>query len=61
MAMTSDSSMATGIGTPSSTASMAMTMPVRPIMEPIERSNSPPIISKATATARIPSSALTCR
>ena len=29
-------------------------MPQAPIIEPIERSNSPPIISSATATARMP-------
>ena len=32
-----------------------MTMPAKPIIEPIERSNSPPIISSAAATAMIPS------
>ena len=30
-------------------------MPQAPMVEPIDRSNSPPIISSATATARIPS------
>src|SRR5437879_2904675 len=38
-----------------------MTMPDAPIMVPIERSNSPAIISSETGTARMPSSAATCR
>ena len=38
-----------------------MTMPAKPIIEPIDRSNSPPIIRSATAAARMPSSAETCR
>ena len=36
-------------------------MPDAPIIEPIDRSNSPPIISRQTAIARMPSSADTCR
>ena len=36
-------------------------MPAKPIIEPIERSNSPAIISSATAAARMPSWAETSR
>jgi len=32
-------------------------MPVEPVMTPAERSNSPPIINRATATAMMPSGA----
>ena len=35
-------------------------MPDAPIIEPIERSNSPPIMSRQTAIERMPSSAATC-
>ena len=38
-----------------------MTMPAKPIIEPSERSNSPPIISSAAAVARMPSWAETSR
>jgi len=40
---------------------MATTIPVAPIVEPTDRSNSPPIMSKATGTARIASSAETLK
>ena len=43
------------------TESMAMIIPEEPIREPTERSNSPPIISRATATDRMPSSAAISR
>ena len=36
---------------------MATIMPVAVIIEPIDRSNSPEIMSSATGTARMPSSA----
>ena len=42
-------------------AGMAMMTPAKPIIEPIERSNSPAIISSATAAARMPSWAETSR
>ncbi len=48
-------------GQPHCTAGMAMTMPAKPIIEPIDRSNSPAIISSATAAAMMPSCADTSR
>src|SRR5919106_6081230 len=48
-------------GQPYCTAGMAMMTPAAPIIEPIERSNSPPIISMQAATAMIPSCAETSR
>ncbi len=51
--------MAAHTGQPYSATGMAMTMPAAPIIEPIDRSNSPPIISSAAATARMPSCAET--
>jgi hypothetical protein len=44
-----------------SETSKATIIPLAPIIEPIERSNSPPIISRQTASERMPSSAATCR
>ena len=41
--------------------SSMMVMPAQPMIEPIERSNSPAIMSSATATARIPSGAAALR
>ena len=49
------------MGQPLSVVRIAMVMPLAPMIEPMERSNSPPIMSSATATARMPSSALTSR
>ena len=36
-------------------------MPAKPIIEPIERSNSPAMMRSATAAARMPSSAASVR
>ncbi len=60
-AKASDASIASQMFQPYSTLSSAKIMPQAPIIEPIERSNSPPIISSATATARMPSWAATSR
>ena len=57
----SDASIASQTFQPNSTLSNAKMMPHAPIAEPIDRSNSPPIISNATATARMPSWAATSR
>ena len=48
-------------GQPHCTAGIAMITPAAPIIEPIDRSNSPPIISIAAATAMMPSWAETSR
>ena len=56
-AMTSDTSMATATGHPAWTENRAVNIPVVPTMTPDERSNSPPIINRATASADTPSSA----
>ena len=48
-------------GQPHCTAGIAMITPAAPIIEPIDRSNSPPIISIEAATAMIPSWADTSR
>ena len=48
-------------GQPQCTAGIAMIIPAAPIIEPIERSNSPPIISIEAATAMMPSWADTSR
>ena len=48
-------------GQPQITAGMASTTPAAPIIEPTDRSNSPPIISSAAATAMMPSCADTSR
>ena len=48
-------------GQPHCTAGIAMITPAAPIIEPIERSNSPPIISIEAATAMMPSWAETSR
>jgi hypothetical protein len=48
-------------GQPYSMLSMAITMPLAPMIDPIDRSNSPAIISRDTATARMPSSEATAR
>jgi hypothetical protein len=40
---------------------MAMTMPAAPTIDPTERSNSPAIMSRATADPRIPTWAATSR
>ena len=49
------------IGRPSSVTPTPMTIPAKPTSEPIDRSNSPAIISRATAVARIPTWAATSR
>ncbi len=46
---------------PYSTVSKASTIPDAPMTEPIERSNSPPIINRQIAAARMPSWAETSR
>jgi len=43
------------IGQPYCTAGMAMQIPAKPIIEPTERSNSPPTIGSAAPIARMPS------
>jgi hypothetical protein len=53
--------MAAHRGQPYSTLSRAITMPLAPMIDPIDRSNSPAIISRQTATARMPSSEATSR
>ena len=47
--------MATGRGQCALTNAAANARPAKAIMDPIERSNSPPIISRAAAIARMPS------
>jgi hypothetical protein len=49
------------IGQPYLLDKIAMMTPAKAIIEPSDRSNSPPIISSATATARMPSWAETSR
>ena len=46
---------------PGSLTSRTTSIPVAPVMAPDERSNSPPIISNATAIAMIPSEVATSR
>ena len=46
---------------PGGMTSKMTSIPVAPVMAPAERSNSPPIISRDTATAMIPSVAATSR
>ena len=48
-------------GSPYVVTQMPMTIPAKPISEPIDRSNSPPIISSATAVPTIPTCAATSR
>ena len=50
-AMASDSSIPSQMFMPTSTAKMPVNMPVVPVITPDDRSNSPPIISSATASA----------
>ncbi len=44
-------------GRPRSVTARPITTPAKPIIEPIDRSNSPAMISSAAAVAMIPSSA----
>src|SRR4051812_25652458 len=53
-ASASDTRIATQMLRPYSVVRMPTTSPVKPVMAPADRSNSPPIISIATATAMIP-------
>ncbi len=53
-AMSSDRATASQNVMPNSTAKMAANMPVVPVITPDDRSNSPPIISNATARAVSP-------
>ena len=46
---------------PYCTARIVINIPLAPMIEPTDRSNSPPIINSATATARMPNSAATSR
>ena len=48
-------------GRPQMVTPMPMTIPAKPTSEPIERSNSPAIMSKATAVPTIPTWAATSR
>ena len=48
-------------GRPAIVTPMPMTIPAKPTSEPIDRSNSPAIISSATAVAMIPICAATSR
>ncbi len=48
-------------GRPYVVTQMPMTIPAKPMSEPIDRSNSPPIISSATAVPTIPTCAATSR
>src|SRR5215472_3450574 len=50
---------ATHSGQPQYSAGIASIMPAKPIIEPIERSNSPPIMSKPAPTAMMPRKAAT--
>src|SRR5918996_4022599 len=59
--MPNASTMHSQSGQPYCTAGIAMITPAAPIMEPIERSNSPPIINIEAATAMMPSWAETSR
>ena len=53
-ARASETRMATQMLRPYSVVRTPTTRPVKPVMAPADRSNSPPIISKDTATAMIP-------
>ena len=48
-------------GSPYVVTQMPMTIPAKPMSEPTDRSNSPPIISSATAVPTIPTWAATSR
>src|SRR3954471_14721203 len=50
---------ASHIGQPQYSAGIASIMPAKPIIEPMDRSNSPPIISSAAPTAMMPRNAAT--
>jgi len=50
---------ATDSGQPQYSAGIASIMPAKPIIEPIDRSNSPPIISSAAPTEMMPRNAAT--
>ena len=50
---------ATHSGQPQYSAGIASIMPAKPIIEPIDRSNSPPIINSAAPTAMMPRNAAT--
>ena len=53
-AIASETSIATATFHPAWTENKAVNIPVVPTMTPDERSNSPPIISRATASAETP-------
>ncbi len=54
-AKASDATMASHTFQPASEASIPIRRPADPVMAPADKSNSPPIISRATATAMMPS------
>ena len=53
-ASASETSIATQTLSPYSVVRMPTTRPVKPVIAPADRSNSPPIMSRATATAMMP-------